>query len=163
MAVETVNVTGNVRIVAERRHDIILRSADVLATARDHSKEVTVAHRLECILQRRCVRGAHAVGAMADVALRMITAVPRISIPIDRAIGRNFECRVALLVQILAVLGFDRCRVDGLFGESEPFTCHECNRDSHKPNYAQDLVLAVRYRSPATWKSSTPHPAFPIT
>src|SRR5258708_40344140 len=89
---------------------------------------------------------------MADVALRMITAVPRISIPIDRAIGRDFECRVALLVQILAVLGFDRRRVDGLFGESEPFTCHECNRNSHKPDCAQDFVLGVRYGCAGTWK-----------
>src|SRR5450759_907697 len=37
--VEVVHIAGDVRIVAERRHDVILRRGDVLATARDHPED----------------------------------------------------------------------------------------------------------------------------
>src|SRR5713226_4743347 len=81
--VEVVHVAGDVRIVTEGRHDVLLRTADVLAAAGDHAEEVWVAHRLERVLQRRRVGRSHAVGAVADVALRVITAVSRIGVPVD--------------------------------------------------------------------------------
>src|SRR3954454_3585815 len=50
--VEIVHVAGDIWIIAECRHDVFLRRADVLPTAGDHSEEVTVVHGLERILQR---------------------------------------------------------------------------------------------------------------
>jgi hypothetical protein len=121
--------------------DILLRSADVLAPACDHFEEFTIAHRLDRIFQRRCEGRSLGIGTVADVALRMVTAVPGIGIPVDGAIGRDLERCIAVLVQILAVLGFDCSRINGVFGESEPSRCHEGYRGSYKPDCAQELVL----------------------
>ena len=51
------------------------------------------------------------------MTLRVITAIYGIGIPIDGTIGRDFEGRVAFLVLILAVIGFDCGRIDWVFGE----------------------------------------------
>src|SRR5690242_5690918 len=45
--VDVVHVAGHVRIVAERRHHILLRCVDVLAAARDDADEIRVAHGLD--------------------------------------------------------------------------------------------------------------------
>jgi hypothetical protein len=44
---------------------------------------------------------------MADMALAVITAIAGIGVPIDRSVGRDMESRVAFLVEIFAILGFD--------------------------------------------------------
>ena len=49
---------------------------------------------------------------MTDVTFRVIAAVPGIRIPVDGTIGRDFKGRIAFLVQILAVLGFNRGWID---------------------------------------------------
>src|SRR4051794_35983802 len=77
----------------------------------------------------------------------MIAAVPGISITIHSPRGGDLVRRICLLVQILAVLGFDWCRINGVFGESEPSRCHEGYRGSYKPDCAQDLVLDVRLQT----------------
>src|SRR5258708_23294308 len=74
----------------------------------------------------------------------MITAVPGVSIPVDGTVWRDLEGRVSFLVQILAVLGFDCSRINGVFGESEPSRCHDGYRGSYKPDCVQQLVLDVR-------------------
>src|SRR5205085_4361962 len=45
--VEVVHVAGDVRIIAERRHHILLRRTDVLAAARHDAEEVAITHGLE--------------------------------------------------------------------------------------------------------------------
>src|ERR1700704_1138915 len=81
---------------------------------------------------------------MTDVTFRVIAAVPGIRIPVDGTIGRDFKGRIAFLVQILAVLGFDWSRINAVFGESEPSRCHEGYRGSYKPDCVQEIVLDVR-------------------
>ncbi len=90
--VEVVHVAGHVRIIAEGRHDVLLRGVDVLAAARDDAEEVAVTHRLQRILQRRRVARSHAVGPVANVAVRVITAESGIGVPIDGAVGLQ-SCR----------------------------------------------------------------------
>src|SRR6267154_3164127 len=67
------------------------------------------------------------------MAFRVIAAVAGIGIPVDGTIGRDLESRIALLVQILAAVGFDCSRIDGVFGDSHPSRCHEDHRGNHKP------------------------------
>src|SRR5260370_38862937 len=86
--VDVVHITRDVRIVAERRHDVLIRRVDVLATACDHSKEVAVPHRLERILQGRCVTGTHAIRAVADMTFRVIPAAALKGGAVDGATGR---------------------------------------------------------------------------
>src|SRR6516162_296584 len=81
--VNVVHVAGDVRIVAERRHYVLLRRVDVLAAACDHSQEVGVAYRLERVLQRGGIGRSHSVRSVADMAFRMIAAVSGIGVPID--------------------------------------------------------------------------------
>src|SRR5579859_3885760 len=74
---EIVQVAGHVRIFAKRRHHVFLRRTDVLAATRDYREEFAVAHRLQRVLQSRRVTRSHAIGSVADVAFRMISAVSR--------------------------------------------------------------------------------------
>ena len=52
------------------------------------------------------------------MTLGMVAAVAGIGIPIDGAIGTDLECRIAVLVHILAVLGFDRGWIAAAIGKS---------------------------------------------
>src|SRR6476620_10101373 len=89
--IEVVHVAGDAGVVAERRHDVLLRAADVLAAAGDDAKEVGIAHGLGRGLQGRGVGRTHSVGPMADVTLTVIAAVAGISIPVHGAVGRDLE------------------------------------------------------------------------
>ena len=75
---------------------------------------------------------------MADVALRMVTAISRIGIPVDGAVSGNLECRVTLLVQILAILGLDREWIAAAVGQSDP-PGRNGDRNTHEKNAAQGL------------------------
>src|SRR5258708_15099138 len=101
--IEVIQVTGDVRIVPERRHHISLRRADILATAGDDAEEVAVAYGLDRILQRRRVGRSLAVGSMSDMAFGMIAAISGIGVPVDGAVSSHLEGRAAFLVGVLAV------------------------------------------------------------
>ncbi len=101
--VDIVDVAHDVRIVAERRHDVLLRRRHVLAAARDDAEEFAVGDPLEQLLQRRREARAVAVRAMTDVALRMIPAEPGIGVPVDRAVRRDPVGRIAVLIERLAI------------------------------------------------------------
>src|SRR3981081_3148110 len=75
------------------------------------------------------------------MAFGVIGAVSGIGVPGDRPIGCDLERWAALLVQILAVLGFNRGWIDRVFGESEPSRCHEGYRGNHEPVPVQSIVL----------------------
>src|SRR3954467_6819862 len=51
--VEIVHVTGDVGIVAKRRHHVLLRRTYILAAACDHADEVAVTHGLDRLRERR--------------------------------------------------------------------------------------------------------------
>ncbi len=117
--IDIIQVTNHIGVVAEGRHHILLRRGDILAAARDHAEEIAVTHGLERILQRRRVGGAHPVRAVTDMALGMITAVSGIGVPVDGAVCRDLERRIAVLVKIFAVLGFDRGGITAAVGKSK--------------------------------------------
>src|SRR5580704_148249 len=100
---DVVNVAHDVRILAERRHDVLLRFAYVFATTRDNPEKIVVVDPLERILQRGRKARSVAVRTVADVALRMVAAKARIDIPVHRAILRNLVGGVAFAVEGLAV------------------------------------------------------------
>jgi hypothetical protein len=49
---------------------------------------------------------------MANVTFGMVAAIAGIGVPIHRAVGRDLVGWIALLIEIFAILGFDRGRVD---------------------------------------------------
>src|SRR5262249_31351460 len=120
--VDVVEVAHHVRVGAERRHDVLGRRRDVLAAADHHAAEVRVAHGLERVLERRRVGRAFAVGTVADVAFRVITAIARVGVPVDLAV-LDLVGRVAGLVEILAVLVLHGRRRTGAVGETGARTC----------------------------------------
>src|SRR3954454_24079710 len=71
----------------------------------------------------------------------MVAAVSRICIPVDGAVGGDLEGGIAFFIQVLAIVGFDCCRIDGVFGRSHPSGCHERARDSHKPDFTKRVIL----------------------
>src|SRR5215813_7609430 len=68
--VEVVHITGDIRIIAKRRHHLLLRRVHVLAATRDDTDEVAVAHGLERLRECGGVSRSHPVRPMADVAFR---------------------------------------------------------------------------------------------
>src|SRR5215211_244701 len=84
---------------------------------------------------------------MADMAFRVIAAEPGVGVPIHRTVGRDLEGRVALLVEVLAVLGFDGGRIDRVFSEGNSSRHHENHRGTRKPDYTQELVLDIRWKA----------------
>src|SRR5882724_1461628 len=108
---KVVHVAGNVLVRAERRHHAFLRSADALASARDHAEEISVAQCLERILQRRRIGRAFAVRPMADMTFGVIAAVARVSVPVDRPIRLDLVGWIAVLIEVLAVFLLHRGRI----------------------------------------------------
>src|SRR3954466_11932123 len=92
---------------------------------------------------------------MADMAFRVIAAEPGVGVPIHGAVGCDIEGRVALLVEVLAVLGFDGGRIDRVFSEGNSSRYHENHRGTRKPDCTQELVLDIR-RAGAPAHGATP-------
>src|SRR3979409_148464 len=90
------------------------------------------------------------------MALGVRAAVSVIGVPVDCPIGCGLERRTALLVQILAILGFNRGWIDRVFGESEPSRCHAGYRGNHQPVLVQsNCPWAFDDRRSGTWSNST--------
>ena len=106
--VEIVHVAVDVLVVAEGRHDVFLAAADVLAPFGDDREEGGVVHVLQRVGQGRRIARADAVGPVADVAVGMVAAIAAECVPVDGAVVLDFEGRVSVRVEILAVLVGDR-------------------------------------------------------
>src|SRR5262249_61726125 len=70
------DVTHDVAIGAERRHDVFLRRVYVLAPVNDNVGEVGIVLRLQVAAERGRVTRSFAVRAMTDVAIGVIGAEP---------------------------------------------------------------------------------------
>src|SRR3954469_6990007 len=80
--VDVVHVTGDVRVIAERRHHVLLRRVDVLAAAGDNPDEIGVSHGLDRFRQGRRVGRSHSVRSVADMAFGMVAAEAGIGVPV---------------------------------------------------------------------------------
>ena len=78
---EVVDVAHDIPVIAERWHHELGSRLVPHAAAGDNAEEGAVVHRLERICERRRVGRAQAIGAMADVTLGMIAAIPVIRTP----------------------------------------------------------------------------------
>src|SRR5690242_1332012 len=70
------DVTHDIAIGAERGHDVFLRRGYVLAPVNHNVGEVGIILRLQITAERRGITRSFAVGAVTDVAVRMIAAEP---------------------------------------------------------------------------------------
>ena len=103
-----VEITHDIAICAERRHDALLRRVDVLASVDHDIREVGVAERLQRFAEPRSIGRSFAVGAVAHVALRMVAAIARIGVPVHRPVALHLVGGIAVLVVVLAVFALDR-------------------------------------------------------
>src|SRR5665213_4528628 len=70
--IEVVDVAHHIDVGGEGRHHLVIGGIDMLAAVGDDADEVRIAEGLEGFGQRRRIARALAVGAMADMAVRMI-------------------------------------------------------------------------------------------
>src|SRR3984885_10247762 len=105
IGVDVGEVAHHVHIGRKRRHHLVVGGIDILAAVGDDVVEVDVAQRLQRIRQRRRIARSLAVGAVADMAVRMIAAETREGVPVDGAVLADLVGRVAGLVGIFAIVG----------------------------------------------------------
>src|SRR5260370_27240841 len=77
----------------------------VLAAIGHDVVEVDVAERLQRFGQRRRIARSLAIGAMTDMAVRMIATKAGVSVPVDNPLRTDLVSRIAVLVRILAIVG----------------------------------------------------------
>src|SRR5262249_23072476 len=139
--VHVINITHDVRFGAEARHAPPLRRAHVFAPARHDAEEVAVVQPLKRILQRRRISRPFAVRTVANVAFRVIAAIARIGVPVDSAIRLHIVGWASILVEGLAVLGLDRCRICGPISQSNCAREHWQDKSDHEKTIAQRHLL----------------------
>src|SRR5262245_10410147 len=99
--------TVDVLVVAERRHDVLLAARLVLAPPGDDRDEAAVIQFLERGGEGRGIARANAVRPMADVTVGVIAAIAAERVPVDRSVVLELERRVAVRVEVLAILVLD--------------------------------------------------------
>src|SRR6185436_5712131 len=92
-----VEITHDIGIGTEPRHDALLRRVHILAPIDHHVGEIRKAERLQRIAERRGVGRPFAVRAVTHVAIRVIAAKAGIGGPIHRAVALNLVSRIAFL------------------------------------------------------------------
>src|SRR5215211_6975950 len=102
--VNVVEVTHNVRILAEGGHYLLLRRVDDLPAVHHDLHEIIAGHRLERIDQGRGIGAALAIGSVARMAFGMIAAEAAERVPVEGSIGTNLIGRSAIGVDVSAVL-----------------------------------------------------------
>src|SRR5262249_60464946 len=96
------------------------RCISVLSAARDVVEVVVLIHLLERVAERRPITRPFAIRAVAGMTGGMITPEAGIGVPVDGSIGADLVGRIARLVEILAVLVLDVCRVSRTICERDP-------------------------------------------
>ena len=114
--IDVVDVAHHIDVGGEGRHHLVIGGIDILAAVGDDADEVRIAERLEGFGQRRRIARALAIGAMADMAVRMIAAEAGEGVPVDGAVRADLVGRVAVLIQILAIVGGGDRRIARRFG-----------------------------------------------
>src|SRR5665213_420674 len=103
--IDVVEVAHHVDVGGERRHHLVVGGVDMLAPVGDDVGEVRIAQRLQRIRQRRRIARALAIGAMTDMAVRMVAAEAGEGVPVDGAVRTDLVGRSAVLIEIFAVVG----------------------------------------------------------
>src|SRR5215813_9296117 len=162
--IDVVDIAHDIRIGAECWHDVLLRGAHILAATRHDAEEIAVTEPLERVLQRRRVTRSFAIGTVADVALRVVTAVARVHVPIHGAVCLNLVSWISVLIEIFAVNGLDRGRIARTVGVNRRAANHrqyEGNRKkaaSHERfpcGFAAPTLLPQMRRAATTRVAST--------
>ena len=101
--VDVVEITHDVLIGAERRHDEVLRSRYVRSPSDDSRREVVVTHGLQRVGEVWAKARSCAVWAVAHFTGSVKAAEPGKRVPIDGSVRRYFVRRIALCVEIQAI------------------------------------------------------------
>src|SRR4029077_13551551 len=95
--VNVVKIARHILIIGKSRHDLFLAGADILLAARYDSKEFRIANRLQRICERGRIGRALSIGAVANVAFRMIPTEAGIRVPANGPNRGRLHGRVATL------------------------------------------------------------------